>query len=63
MNEKKKIKRVKKSDLVPKDISEIYEGDVLENLREKVKKEKEKNEKKSKELIRTFGTIKVIRFS
>lgn len=63
MNEKKKIKKVKKSNFVPKDIASLYEIYVIQRLKEKVNKEKEKNEKKSKELISTNDTIRIIRFS
>ncbi|MCF6348066.1 MAG: hypothetical protein L3J20_07185 [Flavobacteriaceae bacterium] len=63
MNEKKKIKKVKKSNFVPEDIARLYEVYVIQRLKEKVNKEKVKNEKKSKELINTNGTIRIIRFS
>ncbi|HHC78492.1 MAG TPA: hypothetical protein ENK46_01325 [Flavobacteriia bacterium] len=63
MNEKKKIQRVKKSDLVPDDIAKLYQDDVLEKLKEKVKKDKKSNEKKSKKLRQHYGQLKIIRFS
>ncbi len=63
MSEKKKIQKVKKSNVVPNDIARLYELDVLERLKDKVKKGKIKNEKNSKELKRIYGDISVIRFS
>ncbi len=63
MNEKKKIQRVKQSDLVPDDIAKLYEQDVLDRLKEKVKKGKKSNEKKTKELRQQYGQLKIIRFS
>lgn len=63
MSEKKKIKKVIDSDIVTEDIAELYEISVLERLKEKVNKGKEKNKKKSKELINIYGVIRIIRFS
>ncbi len=64
MSEKKKIKKVKESKFVKEDIANIYEHHILKRLKEKVKKGKLKNEKKSKELLaKAQGKIRIIRFS
>ena len=41
MNEKKRIERVKKSKLIPKDIVKLYESSLLEALKEKSLADKE----------------------
>ena len=60
--EKEKIARVKGKKYIPKEIAELYERKVIKRLREKVKKQKKKNEEKAKKLLQMYGSLTIVRY-